>query len=74
VVLGHLTAGEKVSDNISLCLMKSVVNLRMFMKKLANWLAEQLSIMDEYEPKDIANGDETGLLGHPLPTNSVFEI
>jgi hypothetical protein len=54
--------------------MKSVVNLRMFIKKLATWLAEQLSIMDGYEPKNIANGDETGLLDHPLPTNSVFEI
>jgi hypothetical protein len=54
--------------------MKSVVNLVMFMKKLANWLAEQLSIMDGYEPKDIANGDDMGLFGNALPTNSVFEI
>jgi hypothetical protein len=46
----------------------------MFMKKLANWLDEQLSIMDGYEPKDIANGDEMGLSGHALPTNSVFQI
>jgi hypothetical protein len=41
----------------SVCLIKSVVNLVMFMKKLANWLAKQLAIMDGYEPKDIENGD-----------------
>jgi hypothetical protein len=53
--------------------MKSVVNLVMFTKKPANWLAEQPSIMDGYDPKDIANYDEMGLFCHALPTNSVFE-
>jgi hypothetical protein len=37
---------------------------------IAYWVDTFPSIMDGYEPKDIANGDGTGLFVHALPSNT----
>jgi hypothetical protein len=38
---------------------------------VADWVAKLPSIMDGYEPKDIANGDETGLFSRALPRKTL---
>jgi hypothetical protein len=38
---------------------------------VADWVARLPSIMDGYEPKDIANGDEMGLLFCALPSKTL---
>jgi hypothetical protein len=38
---------------------------------VADWVAKLPSVMDGYEPKDIANGDETGLFLHALPSKTL---
>jgi hypothetical protein len=38
---------------------------------VADWVAKLPSIMDRYEPKDIANGDETGLFFRALPSKTL---
>jgi hypothetical protein len=44
--------------------MKSVVNFDVGKEYVAHWVARLPSVMDGYKPKDIANGDETGLSVH----------
>jgi hypothetical protein len=40
---------------------------------VADWVAKLPSVMDGYEPKDIANGDKTGFFLRMAKQNSVFE-
>jgi hypothetical protein len=42
--------------------MMSVVNLTIFVKKLANWIAKLPLVVDGYDWKDIASDGKNGLL------------
>jgi len=47
--------------------MKYVVQVVMFVKKLADWVAWLSWVTDDQDPKDNANSDETGLFFHASP-------
>jgi hypothetical protein len=51
--------------------MKSVVKLAMFVKKLTDWVAKPPAVINGYNPKDTANGDETELFFYALPNKTL---
>jgi hypothetical protein len=55
---------KKTSDNFNdLCGESSDVNN----ETIEEWVAKLLSVIEEYEPKNIANGEQTGLFFCALP-------
>jgi hypothetical protein len=51
--------------------MKYVVQVVMFVKKLADWVARLSWVTDEHDPKDTANSDETELFFHAPPCTTL---